>query len=177
MQKAERKLKKKRKKEEKSKKKSKKSKKSKKAKKAAKSKKESKKKRKKKQKKVSSSSSSSSSSDDSSSDEAEDGEEVWIEKNADGEFKKPDAIRSTKVKKSIDKDGDGGGGGGDDELVGPSVRNTSGLSHKDFGHALLPGEGAAMVRRRFLFGRFTFYKPKSLLMHQFVCFFTGGLYR
>lgn len=142
MQRAERKLKKKRKKEEKSKKKSKKSKKSKKAKKVAKSKKDSKKKRKKKQKKVSSSSSNSSSSDDSSSDEVEDGEEVWIEKNADDQFKKPDAIRSTKVKKSNDKDD----GGDDESLVGPSVRNTSGLSHKDFGHALLPGEGAAMVR-------------------------------
>lgn len=135
-------MKKKRKKEEKSKKKSKKSKKAKKVKKAAKSKKESKKKRKKKQKKVSSSSGSSSSSDDSSSDDVDGAEEVWIEKSADGEFKKPGAVRSTKMKKSHDKDD----GGDDESLVGPSVRNTSGLSHKDFGHALLPGEGAAMVR-------------------------------
>lgn len=141
-QKAERKLKKKLKKDGKSKKKSKKSKKSKKAKKAAKSKKESKKKRKKKQKKVSSSSGSSSSSDDSSSNEADEAEEVWIEKSADGQFKIPDAVRSTKGKKSHDKDD----GGDDESMVGPSVRNTSGLSHKDFGHALLPGEGAAMVR-------------------------------
>lgn len=108
----------------------------------AKNKKDGKKKRKKKQKKVSSSSSSSSSDDSSESDEVDNAEDVWIEKSADGEFKKPDAIRSSKVKKSTDKDD----GGDDESLVGPSVRNTSGLSHKDFGHALLPGEGAAMVR-------------------------------
>lgn len=139
-------MKKKRKKEEKSKKKSKKGKKAKKAKKVAKSKKESKKKRKKKQKKVSSASSSSS-SDSSASDAAADSDvEVWVEKS-DGEFKKPDAAvrSSTKAKKSNDKDESGGVAGDDDEPVGPSVRNTSGLSLKDFGHALLPGEGAAMV--------------------------------
>lgn len=144
IQKEQRRLKKKRKKEEKSKKKSKKSKKSKKAKKVAKHKKDSKKKRKKKEKKVSSSSS----GDDSpsESDEAENDEDVWVEKNSDSPFKKPDAAvrSSTKVKKSSDKD-EGGTGVDDESLVGPSVRNTSGLSLKDFGHALLPGEGAAMA--------------------------------
>lgn len=143
--KEQRKLKKKRKKEEKSKKKSKKSKKSKKVKKAAKHKKDSKKKRKKKQKKVSSSSSSS--SDDSSASEAENDEDVWVEKSSDSPFKKPDAaVRSSTKVKSSDKD-ESGAGVDDESLVGPSVRNTSGLSLKDFGHALLPGEGAAMVCR------------------------------
>lgn len=123
---------KKRKKEEKSKKKSKKSKKSKKAKKA--SKKDSKKKKKRKKESSSSSDSSSDSSDSDGSDE-----EVWVEKTADGQFKVPDAVRSSKSKRSKDDAGD------DESQVGPSLRNTSGLSHKDFGHALLPGEGAAMV--------------------------------
>lgn len=129
----EKKSKKKKKKDDKSKKKSKKSKKSKKTKKT-KTKKDSKKKKKKK--KVSSSSES---SDDSSESDASGTEgEVWIEKNDDNTFKKPDAVKS-KSKKGDRDDGD------DESQVGPSVRNTSGLSHKDFGHALLPGEGAAMV--------------------------------
>lgn len=132
-QKDEKKSKKKKKKDDKSKKKSKKSKKSKKTKKS-KNKKDSKKKKKKK--KVSSSSES---SDDSSESSASDAEgEVWVEKSADGQFKRPDAVKS-KSKKGEKDDGD------DESQVGPSVRNTSGLSHKDFGHALLPGEGAAMV--------------------------------
>lgn len=89
-------------------------------------------------------SSSSDSSDESSdSDESNDEDEVWIEKNADGQFRKPDAVKSSKSKKSNDDGAD------DESQVGPSVRNTSGLSHKDFGHALLPGEGAAMVNNRF----------------------------
>lgn len=174
IQKEQRKLKKKRKKEEKSKKKSKKSKKSKKAKKAAKHKKDSKKKRKKKQKKVSSSSSSG--SDDSSASEAENDEDVWVEKSSDSPFKKPDAAvrSSTKVKKSNDKD-ESGAGIDDESLVGPSVRNTSGLSLKDFGHALLPGEGAAMVCR------FCHFSLNSMLITSklplsFHFLFSGGLY-
>lgn len=84
-------------------------------------------------------SSSSESSDDSSESDASDAEtEVWVEKNADSQFKRPDAVRS-KSRKGERDDGD------DESQVGPSMRNTSGLSHKDFGHALLPGEGAAMV--------------------------------
>ncbi|XP_055323207.1 NKAP family protein CG6066 [Sitodiplosis mosellana] len=124
---------KKKKKDDKSKKKSKKSKKSKKTKKV-KSKKDSKKKKKKK--KVSSSSDSSDDSSESDVSEAEG--DVWVEKNAHAEFKKPDAVKS-KSKKGEKDDGD------DESQVGPSLRNTSGLSHKDFGHALLPGEGAAMA--------------------------------
>lgn len=67
-------------------------------------------------------------------------EDVWVEKDDDSEFKKPNGIRASKSKKGNDKDDID-----DESQVGPSVRNTSGLSHKDFGHALLPGEGAAMV--------------------------------
>lgn len=33
----------------------------------------------------------------------------------------------------------------EDGQIGPVVRQTSSLTHKDFGHALLPGEGAAMA--------------------------------
>jgi len=58
----------------------------------------------------------SSSSELSSSDE---GEEQWVEKGADVSI--------------------------DDEMVGPSLKTNSTLSQKDFGKALLPGEGAAMA--------------------------------
>lgn len=33
----------------------------------------------------------------------------------------------------------------DSSIVGPIQKNTSSLTQKDFGHALLPGEGAAMA--------------------------------
>lgn len=33
----------------------------------------------------------------------------------------------------------------DSSEIGPVLRQTQGLTHKDFGHALLPGEGAAMA--------------------------------
>lgn len=85
-----------------------------------KSKKSKKTKRKKKKKKHSSSSSSSS---DSSSDEGE----GWVEKNTEG-----------RIKIGIPQDEN------EDEEVGPVLQKTH-LSHKDFGHALLPGEGAAMA--------------------------------
>lgn len=153
----EKKSKKKKKKDDKSKKKSKKSKKSKKTKKA-KNKKDSKKKKKKK--KVSSSSSDSSDDSSGESDASENGEEIWIEKNADNPFRKPDAIKS-KSKKSERDDGD------DESQVGPSVRNTSGLSHKDFGHALLPGEGAAMVSYSYL--SFFFLQFCNLMRLKCVC--------
>lgn len=131
--------KKKRKKDGKSKKKSKKTKKSK-------HKKDSSKKKKKKQKKNHVSSSSSDSSDDGSDSESSDNDEdVWIEKSKYHEFKKPEGTKSSKSKKQSSKDD----GLDDESQVGPSVRNTSGLSHKDFGHALLPGEGAAMVKMKF----------------------------
>lgn len=126
--KRDKKAKKKRKKEEKKLKKSKKGKKSKKAKKV-----------KKKKKKKDSSSSDSDSSDESSSDGVP-GDEVWIEKSDADQFKKPSTSKSSKSKRSSTKDD-----ADDESQIGPAVRNTSGLSHKDFGHALLPGEGAAMV--------------------------------
>lgn len=65
----------------------------------------------------------------SSSSDASDGdEEVWLEKTATGS--------SSKSAKSKD---------GEDGQIGPIVKQTSSLTHKDFGHALLPGEGAAMA--------------------------------
>lgn len=82
---------------------------------------------------MSSSSSSSSSSSDSS-----DGEEVWVEN--DGKFKKPSSAKSRRSHKEGTSTAPD-----DDTQIGPTLRNTSGLTHKDFGHALLPGEGAAMV--------------------------------
>lgn len=160
--------KKKKKKDDKSKKKSKKSKKSKKTKKT-KNKKDSKKKKKKK--KVSSSSESS--DDSSDSDASENENDVWIEKNADNPFRKPNAVKS-KSKKS-DKDE----GGDDESQVGPSIRNTSGLSHKDFGHALLPGEGAAMVSIFLLLNfvlLFAFLLFKNVSNQFQLNFCLGGLY-
>lgn len=108
--------------------KKKKSKKNKKEKKSKKSKKK-KKKSKKKSKKASSSS-------DSSSSDSEEGE-VWLEKSDKNKLEK---FSSSKLKK-----GQTSTAADDDALVGPAQRNTVGLSAKDFGHALLPGEGAAMV--------------------------------
>lgn len=122
-----------RKKHKKDKKKKKSAKSSKKAKKKDKKKKE--KKKKKKKKKASSSSSDSSDSDSEASDSSAD---IWVERTADGEFKRPTS-RALKSRKDTDESLDY------DSQIGPSVRNTA-LSHKDFGHALLPGEGAAMVR-------------------------------
>lgn len=89
---------------------------------------------KKKRKKDSSSDDSSSddTSSSSSSDSDADGEEVWVEKSA-----KMDLKRSKKAGTSKNDE--------DDQEVGPVVKQNQGLSHKDFGHALLPGEGAAMA--------------------------------
>uniref|UniRef100_A0A1B0CP73 NF-kappa-B-activating protein C-terminal domain-containing protein n=1 Tax=Lutzomyia longipalpis TaxID=7200 RepID=A0A1B0CP73_LUTLO len=64
-----------------------------------------------------------SSSDDSSSED-----EVWVEKSAIGSKEKS-------------KDGDDN----EKEEVGPVIKSSSSLTQKDFGHALLPGEGAAMA--------------------------------
>lgn len=90
-------------------------------------KKDKKSKKSKKKRKVSSSSGTESSSSSSDSD---DGEEVWVEKSVSlGMSKKPKAGTS--------KD--------DEEDVGPVIKQNAGLSQKDFGHALLPGEGAAMA--------------------------------
>ncbi|XP_034938446.1 NKAP family protein CG6066 [Chelonus insularis] len=97
-------------------------KKSKKLKKEKKAKKE-KKKRKKKKKK----------SDSSSSDDSSDEEKVeWVEKTA---F----TTKSKKRKGSSSEDS------GDESVVGPVQKQHVTLSAKDFGKALLPGEGAAMA--------------------------------
>ena len=93
--------------------------KSKKLKKEKKSKKEKKKKRKKKKKK-------SESSSDSEPEELE-----WVEKNGVND--------RAKVKKGSSSDESG------DEVVGPVQKPHVTLSAKDFGKALLPGEGAAMA--------------------------------
>ena len=91
-------------------------------------KKKSKSKSKKKKKRKESSSSSSSSSDSEGSQE-----ERWVEKNADKNA-------STSIKSKPIEDGDSDG-----EDFGPMSKNSGGLNQKDFGRALLPGEGAAMA--------------------------------
>ncbi|XP_034660717.1 NKAP family protein CG6066 [Drosophila subobscura] len=140
-----------------------------------KSKKKSKKSKKRKSKKDSSSSESSSSSgssdssddsssSDSSSSESED-EDVWLEKTAEG-IKKPKKKKASASKKDKkgkkkkrksdkaekSKKSSSGGvksrskdGGNNDDDVGPSLRPSGSLNQKDFGRALLPGEGAAMA--------------------------------
>ncbi|KAM8704956.1 hypothetical protein ACLKA7_009417 [Drosophila subpalustris] len=122
-----------------------------------------------------SASSSSSSSDDSSSSEdsseSENEDDVWLEKTADGikkssskkkakksshtksdkkhkKKKKKRKSESSKHKKSssgASKSKSKSSGGNNDEDVGPSLRTGGSLNQKDFGRALLPGEGAAMA--------------------------------
>lgn len=72
----------------------------------------------------------SSSSDDSSSNSSN--EEVWVEKTAVTDKPRP------KGSSSDDS-------GGDDGTIGPAPKPHVTLSAKDFGKALLPGEGAAMA--------------------------------
>ncbi|XP_038222965.1 NKAP family protein CG6066 [Zerene cesonia] len=69
-----------------------------------------------------------SSSDDSSSSE----EEVWVEKGKEHELEvtKPSKSKTEELA---------------DEVIGPAPRVGPALGHKDFGRALLPGEGAAMA--------------------------------
>ncbi|XP_017036938.1 NKAP family protein CG6066 [Drosophila kikkawai] len=109
-----------------------------------------------------------SSSSSASKDESE--EDVWLEKTAEG-IKKPKKKKSTagkKEKKSkkkkkkkrkselakSKKKGSSSSSGRsktkdssnhNDEDVGPSLRTGGSLNQKDFGKALLPGEGAAMA--------------------------------
>lgn len=92
--------------------------------------KKSKKKKSKKKKKRKETSSSSSSSENGSADEDE-----WVVKNAD----KNEEQSIAKKKPTNDSDEDE-----EDEIVGPN-RNAASLNQKDFGKALLPGEGAAMA--------------------------------
>lgn len=101
----------------------------KKSKKAKKDKKSKKNKKKKKSKKQSSSSSSSDSEDEE--------KDVWVEKESDKVFKVPKVPMGSSSEEDDDDE--------NSEEVGPSYRSTNALSQKDFGHALLPGEGAAMA--------------------------------
>ncbi|XP_011214764.2 NKAP family protein CG6066 [Bactrocera dorsalis] len=125
-----------------------------------------------KKKKVSSSSDTSSSSSDFSADDSSDSDcsesesssdsdsetkEMWLEKTVDGvkPIKKKSKTKKHKKNKKRSKNEasksssdrlrsshEVGVGG---EEFGPTLRQTSGLSQKDFGRALLPGEGAAMA--------------------------------
>lgn len=72
----------------------------------------------------------SSSSDNSSSNSSD--EEVWVEKTA--------VTNKPRSKGSSSDDS-----GGDDGTIGPAPKPHVTLSAKDFGKALLPGEGAAMA--------------------------------
>jgi len=84
-------------------------------------------KRKKKKAKKETDSSSSDDSDSNSNDE-----EVWVEKTTVTDKPKP-------------KKGSSSDDSGDDGIVGPAPKPHVTLSAKDFGKALLPGEGAAMA--------------------------------
>lgn len=86
--------------------------------------------KKKKKKKESSSDSSSSSSSDSGP------EEEWVEKDKTGGLAKAGSSKGTTATTVGDDDGT--------EIVGP-VKTSGNLNQKDFGRALLPGEGAAMA--------------------------------
>lgn len=109
-------------------------------------------------------SSSSSSEDESESEEAD----VWLEKTAEGikkskkkktstskkdkkskkKKKKRKSEREEKAKKSSSSSSKSkikNGASHNDEDVGPSLRTGGSLNQKDFGRALLPGEGAAMA--------------------------------
>jgi hypothetical protein len=108
-----------------------------KSKKSKKKKSKKKKSKKRKEKSSSSESSSDSSSNSDNGDKKSNDEEVWVEKNAE----KSNVSSSVKNKKPQTNDEDID----DDEMVGPTNKNTSGLNQKDFGRALLPGEGAAMA--------------------------------
>lgn len=91
-------------------------------------KRKSKSKKKKSKKRRESTSSSSSSSSDSGSDK-----EKWVEKNADEQISSSFSSKPSKNE------------GSDGEDFGPLSKNSGGLNQKDFGRALLPGEGAAMA--------------------------------
>lgn len=92
--------------------------------------KKSKKKHSKKSKKKKSKKKKKSSSSESESSEEE--EEQWVEKNAD----KKEETTVSKKKPTTESD---------EEVVGPTNKNSESLNLKEFGKALLPGEGAAMA--------------------------------
>lgn len=109
----------------------------------------------------SSSSDSSSESSDSESSSSDSEEEVWIEKTADSikklktSRKKKNKKKSKKQKKSKEADlkniakpssrTQTKDDVSEEEDFGPTLRHTGSLNQKDFGRALLPGEGAAMA--------------------------------
>lgn len=115
----------------------------------------------------SSSDSSSDSSDSESTSSTSDGDkgEVWVEKTADNLKKSSKPKKSKKLKKKQKKSKKSHESDDkylakssssskhlqqqqqydDEEDFGPSLRSTGGLNQKDFGRALLPGEGAAMA--------------------------------
>ncbi|XP_055923690.1 NKAP family protein CG6066 [Eupeodes corollae] len=101
-------------------------------------KKHKKKKSKKRQKKKSKRSSSSSSSSSDASSETE----MWVEKTKDTKTPHSD---TQDIDKEFSVPSSSTEPGNLLEDVGPTLRQTSGLTQKDFGHALLPGEGAAMA--------------------------------
>lgn len=100
-----------------------------------KSSKKSKKKKSKSKKKKSKKRKETSSSSSTSSDESDD--EKWVEKNADNKLS---SSISSKPNKAGEEDDDEDG-----EEFGPLSKNSAALNQKDFGRALLPGEGAAMA--------------------------------
>ncbi|XP_058445300.1 NKAP family protein CG6066-like [Malaya genurostris] len=75
-----------------------------------------------------------SSTDSSSSSDSEEGEEEWVEKSLMG---KPRSVRAGSSKGTLEEESPDG-------VVGP-VKASGNLNQKDFGRALLPGEGAAMA--------------------------------
>ncbi|XP_023307771.2 NKAP family protein CG6066 [Lucilia cuprina] len=112
----------------------------------------------------SSSSSSDSSDSDTSSSSDDDNEEVWVEKTADNLKKLSKTKKSKKMKKkqkkskkshesddkyqaksSSTKNTHNSQVQDEEDEFGPTLRQTGGLNQKDFGRALLPGEGAAMA--------------------------------
>jgi hypothetical protein len=95
--------------------------------------KKSKKKKSKSKKKKSKSKKRKESSSSSSSSSGESEEEQWIEKNAE---KKIASGIASKPSRNDESDG---------EDFGPLSKTSGGLNQKDFGRALLPGEGAAMA--------------------------------
>lgn len=94
-------------------------------------------KKRKKEKKAKKSKKKKSKKESSDSDDSSDSdEEMWVEKTKDG-ISEPISRPKSSKRKDHDEDESG--------VVGPVLRQTSSLTHKDFGHALLPGEGAAMA--------------------------------
>lgn len=86
-------------------------------------------------------SSSEDSTDSSDADETADGDDVWTEKPAarSGKAKRKSASAAAHIDSAQPP-------AGSDIQIGPAVqKSTAALTYKDFGHALLPGEGAAMA--------------------------------